>query len=232
MSDERLRHWRSLDSAAGSAELLAFLDEFSGQPAVAASKRRSFDLLRIGVGDRVLDAGCGTGADVLALAPQVLPGGEAVGTDLSASAIELARSRAAGASGIRFEQGDITALPFPDGFFDAARADRTLLHVPDPERAVAELARVTRSAGAVVLTELTFVDSAGFQPVEHQPKLEGWQIMAFLPFLLNQAGVEHVTVDHTEVEVELSERLRAVLAARTSTIQLKMVHAAGTVAAT
>ncbi|WP_290049605.1 class I SAM-dependent methyltransferase [Amycolatopsis solani] len=75
-------------------------------------------------GARVLDLGCGAGVPcTAALAARH----DVVGVDLSATQLELARRNVPGA---RFEQGDMTAVSFPDGSFDAVTAFYSVLHVP------------------------------------------------------------------------------------------------------
>ena len=59
------------------------------------------------------------------------------------------RELAAGAPNVRFEQADARALPFADGAFDIVVFDSTLSHVPEPERALAEAARVVRPGGSL-----------------------------------------------------------------------------------
>ena len=98
-------------------------------------------------GRRVLDVGCGTGSLAFALAgdPRI---GEVQGIDLSSAYIEHARQRARGRR-IEFRVGDACALPFEDATFDHCLSSLVLQFVPHPERAVAEMRRVTRSGGVV-----------------------------------------------------------------------------------
>jgi ubiquinone/menaquinone biosynthesis C-methylase UbiE len=98
--------------------------------------------------ERALDVGTGAGALALALAPLVR---EVVGLDPVPELLELARARAL--PNTEFVEGDGTALPFPDGAFDLAGTLRTLHHVARPECVVAELARVTRLGGRVLLVD-------------------------------------------------------------------------------
>jgi ubiquinone/menaquinone biosynthesis C-methylase UbiE len=98
--------------------------------------------------ERALDVGTGAGALALALAPLVR---EVVGLDPVPELLALARERAAPNS--EFVEGDGTALPFPDGRFDLAGTHRTLHHVERPDRIVAELARVTRPGGRVLVVD-------------------------------------------------------------------------------
>ena len=143
-----------LDATGRAAEYAGYLDDVRGVDAVAEWKARSFELLEPRPGARLLDAGCGTGDDALALAGLVAPGGRVTGVDLSAEMVAEARRRCGDADGaLEFLAGDLLALPLPDAGFDGCRAERTLQHVDDPGRAVAELARVTRPGGWVVAAE-------------------------------------------------------------------------------
>jgi ubiquinone/menaquinone biosynthesis C-methylase UbiE len=113
-------------------------------------KRAALQDLSLRPGDRVLDVGCGTGNDARALAEIVGPDGEVVGLDASQTMITEAEQRSDGHSlPVRFQLGDAEHLPFPDGSFDAARADRVLQHLADPKQALRELVRVTKSGGVV-----------------------------------------------------------------------------------
>lgn len=90
----------------------------------------------------VLEVGCGTGLLLRRLAPLAR---EALGVDLSPGMLARARAR-----GLTVVEGNAQALPFPDGRFDVAVSFKTLPHVPDLGRALAELARVVRPGGFVV----------------------------------------------------------------------------------
>ncbi|WP_217914798.1 methyltransferase domain-containing protein [Miltoncostaea marina] len=144
-----------VDAAASPAAYAGYLDDVRGLGAVARWKERSFALLDPRPGARLLDVGCGTGDDVLALARLCGPDGSALGVDASAAMVAEARRRAAaaGVAGARFATGDAQALDLPDAAVDGCRAERTLLHLAEPARAVAEMARVVRPAGRVVLVE-------------------------------------------------------------------------------
>jgi SAM-dependent methyltransferase len=92
---------------------------------------------------RVLEVGCGWGELAQWIARDT--GAEVVAVDLSPRMAELARKR-----GVDARVGDVQQLPFDDGEFDAAVAAWMLYHVPDRDRAVAELARVLRPGGRLV----------------------------------------------------------------------------------
>lgn len=100
--------------------------------------------------ERVLDAGTGTGALALALAPLVR---EVVGVDVVPEMLAEARRAAAGAANVSFVEGDLLALPFEDRSFELAACARTIHHLPRPEVAVAELTRVTRFGGRVLVVD-------------------------------------------------------------------------------
>jgi len=114
------------------------------------------DFVRPRGDERALDVGTGAGALAFALAPLMR---EVVGIDPVPELLELARARSL--PNTQFVEGDGTALPFADGAFDLAGTHRTLHHVVQPERVVAELERVTRSGGQVlVVDQLAPEDSA------------------------------------------------------------------------
>jgi len=101
------------------------------------------DAAGVGAGTRVLDVGCGLGALAAAAAAR---GAQPTGVDLASGMLDAARRRH---PEIAFVLGDAEALPFADASFDAVAAAFVVNHVPDPERAAAELARVARPGGRV-----------------------------------------------------------------------------------
>jgi ubiquinone/menaquinone biosynthesis C-methylase UbiE len=100
--------------------------------------------------ERALDAGTGTGALAFALAPLVR---EVVGVDLVPELLAEARARAGPFPNVEFEEGDITRLSFEDESFDLAASGSTIHHVPRPELLVAELTRVTRRGGTILVVD-------------------------------------------------------------------------------
>lgn len=118
-------------------------------------KRRSYQALALPATATVLDAGCGSGVDVDEIAQLLTEGGKVIGLDVSADLLRSAseRVRRPSRAECEFVQGDVCALPFADGYFDAVRCDRLLQHVEKPLVAIGEMKRVTRAGGRVVIVD-------------------------------------------------------------------------------
>ena len=115
-------------------------------------RSRAAELAALGAGGRALDVACGTGDLAMELRARVGERGEVVGCDFSDRMLELARRKA---PGIRFERANALDLPYADGEFDAATVGFGARNFSDLERGLAEMARVVRPGGRVVVLELT-----------------------------------------------------------------------------
>ena len=125
-----------------------------------AWRRRAADLAGVGPGDRCLDVATGTGDLALELAGRVGPRGEVIGSDFSEGMLELARRKVpAGAPSdlapITFEWANALSLPYADGEFDAATVGFGARNFSDLDAGLAEMARVVRPGGRVVVLEIT-----------------------------------------------------------------------------
>lgn len=146
--------WSNVDRSGQASEFMRLLDELGAMDFLRLVEEGIVARLEVRSGCRYLDVGCGTGDDVRGLASLVGPAGAAVGVDSSEAMIAEARKRADSSHlPVAFRQADVHDLPFDDGSFDGCRAERVLQHVVDPQRAVQEMARVTRSGGRVVAFE-------------------------------------------------------------------------------
>jgi ubiquinone/menaquinone biosynthesis C-methylase UbiE len=122
----------------------------------AITERIEHDLILRLAGDvrgrRALDAGCGDGSLSIALAKR---GALVTGVDCDPAMLAEAREQARiNRVDVGFREGRVENLPFEDGGFDLALAVTVLCFVPDIDRAMAEMARVLRPGGRLVLGEL------------------------------------------------------------------------------
>ena len=129
---------------AATAERIAALQE-KRAPELAEHIR---DFIPATGEERALDAGAGTGALAFALAPLVR---EVVAVELVPELIELGRRTAP--ANVEFVEGDLEKLGFERASFDLTGTLRTLHHVPRPELVLAELTRVTRPGGRVLVVD-------------------------------------------------------------------------------
>ena len=134
---------------------------YSGQRAIALALLAA--AADAGAGWRLLDAGCGTGYNLLALGAL----GRATGVDLSPDAIAFCRER-----GVRALRGSVLQLPFADACFDAVTSFDVLYHawVSDDRAAVAEMARVLRPGGLVLVRVPALMALWGAHDVEVQSR--------------------------------------------------------------
>ncbi|MFI0481357.1 methyltransferase domain-containing protein [Actinomadura sp. 9N215] len=106
-------------------------------------------------GSRVLEVGCGVGAQTVHLVSRS-PGAQLTAVDLSPASLDQARARVAASSPaarVEWRVGDLHDLPFPDGAFDHLFVCFVLEHLPDPRAALAGLRRVLRPGGTVTVIE-------------------------------------------------------------------------------
>ncbi len=98
----------------------------------------------------VLEVAVGTGLNLPFYAPDV----RLTGIDISPSMLDLARQRAADLGrAVDLREGDAHALAFPGASFDTVVCTLSLCNIPDPDRAIAEMKRVLRQDGRLVLVD-------------------------------------------------------------------------------
>ena len=101
-------------------------------------------------GDRILDCATGTGDLAIAFRKAAGETGHVVGTDFVPEMIKLAREKS---SDVYFEIADVTDLPYDDATFDIASISFGIRNVGDPHKGIAEMARVVRPGGRVIVLE-------------------------------------------------------------------------------
>ena len=119
-------------------------------------KQRSYALMQIQSGHKVLDLGCGPGTDTIPLAPLVGVNGQVIGADYDETMIAEAEQRAEQAgvnTWVRHQRADAMSLPFETDYFDSCRSERLFQHLLNPAQALSEMTRITKSGGWVVVLD-------------------------------------------------------------------------------
>ena len=145
-----------VDHSDDSSLFSSCLTTLNSLPYFQDYKRKSFGLMNVREGSRVLEVGCGLGFDAIALARIVGESGRVVAVDSSRTMLQEARARARAESlglCIDFLLADAGSLEHADETFDCARIDRTLQHIPEPKRVLREMARVTKRGGRILAYE-------------------------------------------------------------------------------
>ena len=126
-----------------------------------ADEAAAFLLPELEPGMRLLDVGCGPGSITRGLVERLAPG-HVVGLDLSRDTLEAARHDAAARDldNLRYEEGSVYALPFPDASFDVVYAHQVLQHLREREAALREMLRVVRPGGLIAVREVDWGTAA------------------------------------------------------------------------
>lgn len=151
-------------------------------------------------GETVLDLGSGAGLDAFIAAPQVGPTGRVIGVDMTPAMLERARRNAEkmGLPQVEFREGRLEALPVEDATVDAVTSNCVINLVPDKGAVFAEVARVLRPGGRLVVSDIV-LDAPLPAAIEKDVYayvgcIGGAMLRAPYFELLRRAGLSHVEV--------------------------------------
>lgn len=154
-----LHRFEDLNQVSDVASYVTALEQFDRLRELQELKRLA--RRQVKPGQAVLDVGCGFGLETFRLARLAGPEGRVLGIDKSEPFIQEARRRAkAQPLPVKFRVGDAQALPYAPRSFDVARAERLLIYLPEPEKALAEMRRVLKPRGHIALIEPDFGTNA------------------------------------------------------------------------
>ena len=153
-----------------ASNLAKFLEERAQFPDQIQVNQFLVETLAPAPGEKLLEAGSGSGVLCRLVAPAVIPGGHITGLEISPNLAEVAQQYAEDTGlgdHISFEAGNAEAMPFDSESFDGAFAARLLMHSEHPDAITQEMARVVRPGGKVVLmdwdVETTVIDHSDKQ---------------------------------------------------------------------
>jgi SAM-dependent methyltransferase len=185
-----------LDDDPNGREYVMRISQVCGGPLHVQRARELLPLLDGRPGQHVLEVGCGTGVLVRELV--TLTGGavRVIGVDPSRIILEVAAEDTTDMHQIEYRQMDGRALDFADGSFSAAYCSRVLIHAAEPERVVAEMARVVEPGGRVMCIEPLVQPSTGIDDALRR-KVTAWtnpDIARDLPGMLRRAALVDVSI--------------------------------------
>lgn len=151
------RGFEDVDASAEERSFIQFLDLAAQVPSVAKYRDRMLTLCPVANGSVVLDIGCGLGNETTRIARFVGTNGKVHGIDTSVTLIGEAQRRTREVDApVQFQLGDAHSLPYYDSSFDLCRAERVLLYLENPAKAIAEMARVMRPGGHVIVFDFDY----------------------------------------------------------------------------
>jgi ubiquinone/menaquinone biosynthesis C-methylase UbiE len=141
--------------------MLGYADEWidalpDGVVASMAGTGNPFQPGALAIGERVVDIGCGAGADTLIAARMVGPGGGVIGVDMTPEMVGKARAGASalGLAHVDVREGHAEALPVEDGWADVVISNGALNLCPDKRVVLREIARVLKPGGRIQIGDI------------------------------------------------------------------------------
>jgi len=132
-----------------------------------------FRIAPLGIGERVVDVGCGAGIDTLIASRMVGPEGRVVGVDMTTAMLDKAREAAHshGFSNVDVREGYMEALPVENGWADVVISNGVLNLTPDKEAALREMRRVLRPGGRLQIADILVQQAV---PQSAKRKIDLW----------------------------------------------------------
>lgn len=148
--------FQAVDQQEDPSLFFKVLDIQAEMPAIQRLRAHTFAMAAVKPNDRVLDVGTGTGEVARAFAAAATSSGSVTAVDMSQQMLAEAKRRTDDSlthADIAYEARNAESLPYPDASFDVVHSERTLQHVPDADRAFAEMVRVLRPGGRLVVAD-------------------------------------------------------------------------------
>lgn len=118
-----------------------------------AWRKYTMKQMKVKKGSKALDVCCGTGDWTIQMANAVGPGGHVTGLDFSENMLEVAKTKVKGYDNIELIHGNAMDMPFGDNQFDYVTIGFGLRNLPDFEKGLAEIYRVLKPGGMIVILE-------------------------------------------------------------------------------
>lgn len=196
------------------AEMTRLLDNAYRGADITRRRQASFDALRPGPGDTILDIGCGNGMLTAELARAVGPTGRIVGIDPSPDMLAAGRERCRDHASVEFIEGVADSIPLDDGIADKAVSVQVFEYIEDVDSALDDALRCLKPGGRIVISDLHFGSLIWFSdtPGRMSKMVRSWgrhfasgTLPARLPGLLRARGhrvdaVKTITITDHELK--------------------------------
>lgn len=172
----------------------------SCQRFLSISQAVAIEMLNPRSGERILDAGCGTGSAMMTIAKSVREKGEVVGIDLSEDMLSVARERLSEYSKAVIIKGNLDNMSYPDNYFDAVMNVNVMHYFYNIDIVLKEFYRVLKPGGRLVLVGFC-TDYFFFGLIE-----KIWRI--FIPSHIHAYSLDELSQKTEKVGFEITERKR------------------------